>query len=322
MRFSVIIPVYNVEKYLDECVHSVLAQDFQDYEMILVNDGSTDNSGEKCDAYAEKYSHIKVVHKENGGLSDARNFGVEEAVGEYLIFLDSDDFWGIKEALGDINRIISNKNNPDIIFFGHTDYFGEETPLSNYPFYEVKEGGFQQNFKYLLEANIFFVSAWNKVIKREIVINHKLYFPKGKIHEDIAWCYDIMPFINTYEVYPKSFYFYRKNNTTSISYTITDRSIMNIIDIISERADVNNTYDKNFFLANRAYDFVIVRVFSLSQEYLNDYIEKVIEMKFLLDFYPKNMSFLPKTRLVMYKFLGIKFMGKLEYNIRKSLNKL
>ena len=80
MLFSIIIPVYNVEKYLSQCIDSVLKQDFTDYEIILVDDGSTDNSPNICDEYAEKYTQIKVIHKTNGGLSDARNFGIKEAL--------------------------------------------------------------------------------------------------------------------------------------------------------------------------------------------------------------------------------------------------
>ena len=86
MFFSVIVPVYNVEKYLNECVDSILSQTFTDYELILVNDGSKDNSGAICDEYAEKDNRVKVVHKENGGLSDARNAGIKVATGDYLFF--------------------------------------------------------------------------------------------------------------------------------------------------------------------------------------------------------------------------------------------
>ena len=93
MTFSIIIPICNVEKYLRQCIDSVLAENFLDCEIILVNDGSPDDCGEICDEYANKYSHIKVIHKHNGGLSDARNAGIKEAKGDYLIFLDSDDYW-------------------------------------------------------------------------------------------------------------------------------------------------------------------------------------------------------------------------------------
>lgn len=90
---SIIVPVYNVEKYLDQCISSVLSQTYQDWELLLIDDGSTDNSKEICDQYSKTDSRIKAIHKVNGGVSSARNLGLENAQGEYLMFLDSDDFW-------------------------------------------------------------------------------------------------------------------------------------------------------------------------------------------------------------------------------------
>lgn len=91
-KISIIVPVYNVEKYLEKCVRSILAQTFTDFELILVDDGSPDSSGAMCDQFAEQDQRVKVIHKENGGLSDARNAGIELATGEYLGFVDSDDY--------------------------------------------------------------------------------------------------------------------------------------------------------------------------------------------------------------------------------------
>ncbi|HDV0860284.1 TPA: glycosyltransferase, partial [Enterococcus faecalis] len=91
-KISIIVPVYNVEKYLEKCVRSILAQTFTDFELILVDDGSPDSSGAMCDQFAEQDQRVKVIHKENGGLSDARNAGIEIATGEYLGFVDSDDY--------------------------------------------------------------------------------------------------------------------------------------------------------------------------------------------------------------------------------------
>ena len=122
MQFSIVIPVYNVAPYLRECVDSVLAQNSTDYEIILVDDGSTDNSPAICDEYAEKYSQIKVIHKANGGLSDARNFGIKKAQGDYLMFLDSDDFWNRENVLLDLHNIIK-ENNPDLIIHELSSFY-------------------------------------------------------------------------------------------------------------------------------------------------------------------------------------------------------
>ena len=93
MKFSIVVPIYKTEKYLKQCVDSILSQSFTDFELILVDDGSPDNSGKMCDDYAQKDCRVRVIHKQNGGLSDARNAGIKEAKGDYLCFLDSDDFW-------------------------------------------------------------------------------------------------------------------------------------------------------------------------------------------------------------------------------------
>ena len=117
MKFSVVIPVYNVKEYLEKCVQSVLAQHSDEYEIILVDDGSTDGSGELCDALAARTPEkIRVVHKTNGGLGDARNVGLEHARGDYLVFLDSDDY--IDETMfAELSEKI-DETHADIISFG------------------------------------------------------------------------------------------------------------------------------------------------------------------------------------------------------------
>lgn len=327
-KFSVIIPVYNVEKYLDECVNSVLAQDFQDYEIILVNDGSTDNSGKKCDVYAEKYSQIKVVHKENGGLSDARNFGIKEAQGDYLIFLDSDDFWKGKNRLSEISSITENQNQPDIIFYGITQFFDGQThiELNTFPiFSETLTSDFQKDFEYLVENLIYKVTGCDKIIKRNIIINHQLFFPKGKLHEDVAWCYDIIPHIKTYGIYPACFYCYRRGREGSITYKLGEKSVMHIIDIISERVKNYSVLkeERNTFLYLWRYIVTIVLIVNiLSKENLKKYYPKVKEMSSLLYPIPKKITFKQKIKFLGYKILGIRLAGKLEYKLRKILNKL
>ena len=121
--FSVIIPVYNIADYLPQCIDSVLAQDFQDYEIILVDDGSTDGSSEICDKYVLEYEQIKVIHKENTGPSDARNIGIKNAIGDYIIFLDGDDFWQGNTIFFDLSKIIREENHPDLIVYGFTPIF-------------------------------------------------------------------------------------------------------------------------------------------------------------------------------------------------------
>lgn len=126
---SVIVPVYNVEAYLDECVRSVLVQDYRDFEIVMVDDGSTDSSGKRCDELALEDDRIKVFHKKNGGLSSARNYGIDRASGKYVIFLDSDDYWCSSSALGTLASA-AERTGADVIRgeYKSVDMSGEDIP--------------------------------------------------------------------------------------------------------------------------------------------------------------------------------------------------
>ena len=126
-KISIIIPVYNVENYLRQCIESILEQEYEEKEIILVDDGSTDNSGSICDEYADKYENVLVIHKENGGLSDARNVGLAKAAGEYVLFVDSDDF--VEEnSLSPIVEIV-NANPVDVVLLEAQKYYADGTNI-------------------------------------------------------------------------------------------------------------------------------------------------------------------------------------------------
>ena len=122
--FSIIIPVYQTEKYIIDCIESVLKQDSDDYELILVDDGSTDGSSKICDQYASQFEKISVIHKRNGGLSDARNKGIRAAAGEYLLFLDSDDFWSDSQFLKKLKSGIEQQDC-DVMNFHYKYYYDQ-----------------------------------------------------------------------------------------------------------------------------------------------------------------------------------------------------
>ncbi|HMM16326.1 MAG TPA: glycosyltransferase family 2 protein, partial [Petrimonas sp.] len=183
MRFSIIIPIYNVEKYIEECINSVIYQDFihDEFEIILIDDGSTDNSSIIAKKLASAHSSIKYFKQPNGGLSSARNLGILKSLGEYLIFLDSDDFWVGKKHLSHLSQII-DKTKAEIIFYGFTSYFeNEKKKQTPFPFYtpEKISGIFNNDFDYLVNCHIFKPTACDKVILRKTVIENKLFFPEG-----------------------------------------------------------------------------------------------------------------------------------------------
>ena len=201
---SVIVPVFNVEKYLERCVETIVNQTYKNLEIILVNDGSTDNSGELCDELAKKDNRIKVVHKENGGLSDARNTGERESTGEYIIFIDSDDYIH-HEMLNTLYTQIVEKN-ADVSICGVMNvYSNSETPQCsdiNMDFVCDKEGFLKE---YLIGEKIP-GSICNKLLKKSIA--NKLEFPVGKIYEDAFYHYDLINHADKYVVSTKPYYYY------------------------------------------------------------------------------------------------------------------
>ena len=189
--FSIIIPVYQTEKYLVECIESVLKQELGDYELILVDDGSTDESPKICDQYASQFEEISVIHKRNGGLSDARNIGIRAATGKYLLFLDSDDFWSDSQFLKKLKSGIEHQDC-DVMNFHYKYYYEEENQYRDF-FSPIDEESLwkmnaDQRFQYLVEQNQYIASACNKAVSRRLILQNNLYFRVGITSEDIEWC--------------------------------------------------------------------------------------------------------------------------------------
>lgn len=260
---SIIIPVYNVEEYLAECLDSVLAQTYKNLEIIVVNDGSTDRSGEICQEYAKKDQRIILIEKENGGLSDARNAGIKMATGEYLMFLDSDDYWG-GQIVSDLSKIISD-SNPDIILHEYSLINGIESEKELDNSYEAKN--FKKDFHSLVEMNKYKSNAWTKIIKRNILLGNDILFEKGLLHEDVAYSFDISPFINTYVYYPNDFYKYRIRSN-SISNKLKRKNINHLLLIIDKRLDflIEN---KNIFIYKGLKSFLMKNISYTLVHYLN-----------------------------------------------------
>lgn len=173
MLFSVCIPVYNTSMYLDECIQSVLSQTEKDYEIVLVNDGSTDNSGEICDRYAAEYSNIRVIHKENEGLLMTRRRAFREAGGEYFICLDSDDYWISEQTLSRIKKVIE-KENCDMVLFNYI--MGKENPeldknivLFDYPDGHVFTGRGKKELYESFLIRGYLNSIWIKAVSRHVM---------------------------------------------------------------------------------------------------------------------------------------------------------
>lgn len=228
-KISVIIPVYKVEKYLDKCVQSVINQTYKDLEIILVDDGSLDNCSNICNKYAEIDKRVKVIHKENGGLSDARNAGLKIASGEYIGFVDSDDY--ISEYMYEkLYELIIN-NNADVSCCGvslctensiRPQAIVEQTFVCNN----------EDAFKYMLEGkNMINIWVWCKLYKREIF--NKISFAKDKRYEDVFFMNDLIPIIKTVAITTHPYYYYvnRYDSITGSDFITADIDIITAYEI-------------------------------------------------------------------------------------------
>ena len=188
MELSIIVPVYNANKYINKCVHSILSQTFKDFELILVDDGSTDNSYELCKELEKKDNRIKVYHKENGGQGSARNFGIEHSSGEYIAFVDNDDI--IHPQMYEILYNNACKYNADIVYSNYrSTYNNEEVKFVLFDdaknvngVIKTKDEIFNEYYG-AMKGLIKMVVPWSKIVKRELYKNIK--FPNLKLGEDL-----------------------------------------------------------------------------------------------------------------------------------------
>ena len=192
-KVSIIIPVYNVANYLERCVSSVCDQSFSDIEIILVDDGSKDNSGKLCDVLAQKDARIKVVHQENGGLSDARNTGLMKASGHWISFIDSDD-WVEKRFLENLLKE-AEKNQCEIVGCNYRRVFEQQQSDCRDNKYNLRIFKNQEIMSNLIYNQIQQV-VWNKLYKKTLL--EDIFFEKGKYHEDEFWSYQVFAKVNKY----------------------------------------------------------------------------------------------------------------------------
>ncbi|MBR2528248.1 MAG: glycosyltransferase family 2 protein [Blautia sp.] len=218
---SIIVPVYNVEKYLSRCITSILAQTYEDFELILVDDGSTDSSGRICDEYEEKDSRIRVFHKENGGLSDARNFGLARMNGDYFCFVDSDDYVGINYLKVMMDMLAHH--DADISIIKMTPVYDDEpVEEKSSDKYHVMDG--KTAFYELVRTGLIGWNAWGKLMQKKLA-NDKM-FPKGYYYEDLF----TMPYLlekSRLIVYSETVeYFYRQRQDSIMHVVTMDRMEM------------------------------------------------------------------------------------------------
>lgn len=220
MMFSFIVPVYKVEAYLARCIDSILNQKISDFELILIDDGSPDRCGMICDQYAERDSRVKVIHKNNGGVSEARNAGLRISLGHYICFVDPDD-WIDEDYLIELSRCIKENPSIDMVVFGYRVCGSENVTIFSIPsavsFSEVKTNLITDTWKNML---------WYKCYRKEAIKD--LLFPKGMIYEDIFWGGKSLERIKSIALIDKILYNYNTSNEGSITKHVSSLKIYHL----------------------------------------------------------------------------------------------
>lgn len=299
MKFSIIIPVYNVEKYIDKCLDSILKQTYENYEVIIVNDGTKDNSVEIINKYVKKYDQFKLYEKENGGLSDARNYGLQYVTGDYLLFIDSDDYID-KNLLRELNNKLKVKEY-DLIKFKinlvdeNSNIIRKETGISSSKIINVKE---------LLHQE-FCEPAWTYCYNFNFWKRNNFKYIKGMIHEDFGLTPQIIMTANSIYYLDYYGYNYVQRTNSIMSEKSIEKDIKKAYDMLKQfdrliKIDYKNKkYIKTYksFLANA----VISKSNTLIGKEKNKYISELKKRK-VFDLLITD-TLIRKVKKIIYKLL-------------------
>lgn len=311
---SIIVPIYNVELYLNECLESIINQTYTNLEIILVNDGSKDSSGIICDTYAAKDKRIKVIHKINGGLSNARNTGILESNGDYLVFIDSDDYWSNKEFIQKlIDKINFHDIKPEIVLFNFTNYFEKHKKFKvdgrNFDINLNNYSSILEKLEILVKNNIFTASACFKCFKSSFVKDNQFFFKPNIYCEDVEWTGRILLKVKYLELLNDSNYIYRRRNG-SITTTIGKRNINDLLVVIGDATEVSkNITDEKLmqiymgFFAFQYSTLLIVINSVKEREIRKSLFSELNRYSFLLKY---NMDKKVKIINLLNNFIGLK----------------
>ena len=230
---TVIVPVYNAEKYLKKCIESIIKQQFTNYEILIINDGSTDKSLSICNELKNIYNCIRVINHANQGIGKTRNEGIDNANGKYIMFLDSDDYIEDENFFEKINGIIEKQKDPTIIIYGYKKMYEASGKFTEKNRFECKKN--DEIINELIRQNYYKGCPWDKIVKKDFIKANKIVFPNGRLSEDIKWCGDILEYAKNsdIQVLNENPYVYVQRKR-SITKSIDEKHINDIIWIFNE----------------------------------------------------------------------------------------
>lgn len=233
MKFSIIVPVYNVENYLSECLESLVHQNFDDYEIVLINDGSSDSSSKICEEYDQKYKKVMYYSKDNGGLSDARNYGMSKAKGDYLIFVDSDD-WIAEETLVKFNDVLDAQ--VDVLITRITEVYPDESQPRDIGFEHYLASPLTQDraVEWIMKKTENSWPAVKYIVSRKFVESNNLLFKVGRLHEDLDWTSNMCLYATSYAGFSDEWYYHRMERKGSITNSIRTKNIVDTVEMAGD----------------------------------------------------------------------------------------
>lgn len=320
-KISVVIPIYNVEKYLPECIDSVLAQDFQDYEVILVNDGSTDGSLAIAQQYEKDHAHIRLISQENKGLGGARNTGIKHAQGEYILFMDSDDRLA-PDTLSATAAAAQREESDIVIFdFEYVDETGRA--LSIQPAMEAVDGPFDL----ASQKSVLFStpSACNKLFRLSLFTDHQILFPERVWFEDLRTITKLYPYARRMYYLPKPFYKYLQRSESIMHSTRVERNseIMDALQDVLDYYKAHGYYEQyrpelEYLLIENAFVLASFRV--LKQDTHHPLLKQLYDfLKANAPEYNKNPYL--STRLSKKNQIIYQLLTKKQYGLLKLMNR-
>ncbi|MBF0699721.1 glycosyltransferase family 2 protein [Streptococcus danieliae] len=323
---TIVVPVYQVEKYLERCVDSILNQNYQDYEIILVDDGSTDRSPEICDEYAEKFEQIQVVHKKNGGMSEARNTGTTLAKGKYVYFIDSDD-WLDSSCFEQVIPLVED-GNYDLVCFGRQFVKSEDEALRQVAEPEIRSVTGYDAYLEMMDQGWVTGFVTDKIYKVSLFRENNIEFPIGRYYEDLGVLYRILLNSNQVLLTNQVFYHYFLDNPNSITASWNQKKVQDMLEFYKDAHHseivLDNLQESDQHIADVYYVNGLIHVLSsiYKSGYEKEYEYIVEDILNEIKKHPltyKDMAKQPnKMKYLLYRLSLLKFAFKIQNILRAS----
>ena len=312
-KVSVIIPVYNVEKYIKECINSLINQTFKDYEIILIDDGSTDESGNICDKYSNDYKFITTIHKKNEGVSIARNKGIEMSTGEYIVFIDADDYLTEDYLKIMVNNI--EKFGCDVCTCNYLKLYDKYIETTNYK--NKKKINKKKYIKIISDEKKIGGFLWNKIYRSQIIKDNNLFFDKDIcIMEDLLFNIKISSYINYAIHIDEKLYYYRQRHNSAIGNKKNYNNFIPLEKIIEE-LQKKNSYISNIYKLRYIFENEKCKILNIAPDINKEKHKRNLKKYISINTFLLSDKYSIKLKIILLYFFPKIYKSKKN---KKSLN--